>query len=53
MVDHFVTDGRLASRSIRGMERIKMFHSPNIETFPTVTQNVMSRTGHLQPFFGR
>ncbi len=49
MVDHFATDGHLKSRTIRGMARIKMFHSPNIEAFPTVTQNVMSCTGHLQP----
>ena len=49
MVDHFATDGHLASRSIRGMARIKMFHSPDIEAFPTVTQQVMSWTGHLQP----
>ena len=49
MVDHFATDGRLASRSIRGMARIEMFHSPDIERFPTVTQSVMSWTGRLQP----
>ena len=49
MMDHFATDGHLASRSLRGMARIEMFHSPHVEVFPTVTQQVMSWTGHQQP----
>ena len=49
MVGHFATDGHLASRSVRGMARIEMFHRPRIEAFPTVTQHTMSWSGHLQP----
>ena len=48
-VDHFATDGHLSSRSIRGMARVEMFHRPNVEAFPTVAQQAMSWTGHLQP----
>ena len=48
-VDHFATNGHLASRCVRGLARVKMFHSPRIEEFPTVTQQVMSCAGHLQP----
>lgn len=49
MVDHFATDGHPASRSVRGLARVEMFHRPHVEVFPTVTQQVMSQTGHLQP----
>ena len=49
MVDHFATDGHLASRCVRGMARIEMFHTPRIEAVPTVTQQVRSWTGHMCP----
>ena len=48
-VDHFATDGHLSNRTIRGMARVEMFHRPNVEAFPTVAQQAMSWTGHLQP----
>lgn len=48
-VDQFATDGHLANRAIRGMARVEMFHRPGIEAFPTVSQQAMSWTGHLQP----
>ncbi|MCY4421604.1 MAG: hypothetical protein OXC06_00895 [Acidimicrobiaceae bacterium] len=49
MVDHFATSSHLTSRTIRNMARIEMFHRPDVEAFPTVTQQAMSWTGHLQP----
>ena len=49
MVDHFATDGHLASRTIRSMARVEMFHRPDVEAFPTVTQHTRSWTGHLRP----
>lgn len=48
-VAHFATDGHLASRSMRGLARVEMFHTPRIAEFPTVTQQTLSWTGHLQP----
>ena len=49
MVDHFATSGHLSSRTVRGMARIEMFHKPDVEAFPTIVQQAMSWTGHLQP----
>ena len=49
MVDHFATSGHLASRTIRGMARIEMFHRPDVGAFPTVAQLTRSWTGHMCP----
>ena len=48
-VDLFATNGHLSSRTIRGMARIEMLHSPNVDVFPTVAQQTRGWNGHLQP----
>ena len=48
-VHHFATNGYLSSRTIRGMARIEMFHSTDVEVFPTVAQQTRGWNGHLQP----
>ena len=48
-VDHFATNGHLSSRTIREMARIKMFHSPDVEAFPTVAQQTRGWNGRMHP----